>query len=238
MNEIIIVKLASDFDWRPIETSSRDVDKKTYTSIRRAWSTAAIDEYGAIWVSTLKLHVILRTNESVARYYLDNINDKYKITVNGETYVKGTEVAHIIDSRLHSAGSLTQEKYLRESDSMYQGMKNSDKPRLVRAEWYEKLAFLKRELRKIRISHLSITTDELSGERLLPRKSQFSHIRSVATHPQLADKIWNGLIVHTDLHKIITTREVNDEEQLYDLCLEYEWQTNWYSTYKENIDNL
>ena len=42
--------------------------------------------------------------------------------------------------------------------------------------------------------------------------------------------MWNGLIVNKDTHFIITQEGVNDEEELYKLCYEKGWNTDWYET--------
>jgi len=90
-------------------------------------------------------------------------------------------------------------------------------------------------LKKRRIKTYKIKFDELTGLPLDTKNSDFSHIRSFSLFPGLADNINNGLIVNKNTHKIITEKNINDEEELYDLCIEMNWQTNWYDEFKENF---
>jgi hypothetical protein len=56
-----------------------------------------------------------------------------------------------------------------------------------------------------------------------------------AIYPQLSTSLWNGLIVNQNIHQIITNEYVNDENELYDLCLKQKWFTKWYDDYLNSI---
>jgi len=236
MSEIVLIQIpASDLELEFMQPFGSDSQRKTFKSIHSAWtSSAIIDQAGAIWVCTSKLHTILRTNPSLARYHLNTVKDEYKTEVTGATYVKGSEICHLIDRIVQSAGSIRREGYARYSEAIYRDIRDSERTRLVRAEHYELMQSYRSELRRTRIAHFQVKRDELTS---LPLRfcNQFSHIRSVAAYPRLGDKLWNGLVINQDIHGFITKSEINDENQLLDLCVEHGWKTDWYSAYLESL---
>ena len=236
MSEIILIQIpASDLELEFMQPSGSDSQRKTFKSIHSAWtSSAIIDQTGAIWVRTSKLHTILRTNPSLARYLLSTVSDEYKTEVMGETYVKGSEICRLIDDVIQSAGSIRREEYAYYSESIYRDIRDSETTRLARARYYELMQIYKSALRRTRIAKFQIERDELTG---LPLRfcNQFSHIRSVAAYPHLGDKLWNGLVINQDIHKFITASEVNNENQLFDLCTERGWKTDWHFAYLERL---
>ena len=75
--------------------------------------------------------------------------------------------------------------------------------------------------------------DELTGKKLDYQRSEFSHIRSVAVYPDLQLEIENGLIVNKETHDIITKENVQNEDDLYSLCIKNNWNINWYDYYRK-----
>lgn len=236
---LVLVRIpASDLELDFTIPSDAGLYTQTLKSIYTAWtSSAIIDQRGAVWVRTSKLHTILRTTRVLARYYLDIIADEHKVKVRGEMYVKGSEVCRLIDNAVQSSSSLRREGYARYSDYLYREIRDSDKARLVRAEYYEYIRRYRSELKRTRIARFDVTTDELTGLPLYKTGTQFSHIRSVGAYLDMADKIWNGLVVNQQTHKIITNNDVNDEDQLLNLCIEYGWNTDWYSEFLNSLNS-
>ena len=83
-----------------------------------------------------------------------------------------------------------------------------------------------------RIKKYFIQKDELTGESLISNTAEFSHIRSVALHSDLQLEIENGLIVNKETHEIITKENVQNEDDLYSLCIKNNWDTSWHYYYK------
>lgn len=259
MSEIILVTIsASQLGLEFEKLHNRNLDLKTSKSIFNAWQVSTlIDSTGTIWVSTSKLHTILRTKKEVARYTVDTINDEHKIKKEGQVYIRGSQISYLIDTTIQSAGSIKREDYARNSEDNYREIRDSSEVRLIRARHNENIHDLKSVLKQTRKKQLGITKDELTGieirtafsnkHKLLNksvvmnqrpfREFQFAHIRSIATYPDLTDKIWNGLIVHENTHKIITKNNINDGDQLLSLCQDRQWNTDWYSSYSENLYN-
>lgn len=238
-NNSAIVKIqipATELELKLVFPQDTCLTERTLTSIHNAWTaSAAIDQYGSVWVAASRLHTILRTTKSNARYYLDyEVASEHKKTIDEEIYIAGTEIARLLDKRIQNAGSISKEEYTRFSEDYYGKIRDSKEARLIRAARYERMSTYRGELKRIRVAQMSIKYDELTNDSL--KHSQFSHIRSFAIHYELADKIWNGLVVNRPTHQIITSAEVNDEDQLLQLCRQYNWNTNWYDTFMEKLE--
>jgi len=249
MSQIIQIKLfASDLGLKFELPPDSKLDSRTFKSIYNAWMTTTIvDPNGIVWISTSLLHRVLRTDKATASFHIDNsILEEDKKQYEGSLYVRGNVISGLIDKILQSAGSIKRETYIRYSEETYRQIRDSKDARLIRNERYEHLNTFRPLLKKTRLRSLKITKDELTGKPFeiisqKPKKycvanMQFSHIRSVAVYPDLSDRTWNGLITHKDIHKIITARVINNEEQLVSLCDENGWTTDWYSDYMQNIN--
>ena len=82
----------------------------------------------------------------------------------------------------------------------------------------------------------NIKEDELTGKNIDIRTCEFSHIRSVSMYQEYSDNIENGLIVNKETHDKITRKEINDEDELYDLCIDNGWNLQWYEKYKKHLN--
>ena len=94
----------------------------------------------------------------------------------------------------------------------------------------------KRKLKSKRIKKYNIKEDELTGKNIDIRTCEFSHIRSVSMYQEYSDNIENGLIVNKETHDKITRKEINDEDELYDLCIDNGWNLQWYEKYKKHLN--
>ncbi len=200
--------------------------------IKRAWDeSCVVDKFGHIWLTDSCLNSILRTSKDNAKYYVQQIRKEHKSKDGDVTYIRGSEIIRFIDERLQNAGEIKKEKNLRFSYEMYSAIRDSDSARLLRAEYFESVKNCAKKLKKIRINQFNITQDELTGEILKKRTSEFSHIRSCSVYPYLMDNIINGHIVNKETHELITANSINDENELYNLCEEMGWNTAWYNDY-------
>jgi len=210
--------------------------KGTVTAIKNAWeNSTSLDNTGQLWIDTDNLHTILRTSKGNARYIAASISEDSKISYKKKVFVRGYEIIKLLDKLIQESGPSTKNDYLRYSEKYYAALRDSDKGKLLRANAEKALLEAKKTLKKRRIKTYKIKFDELTGLALDTKNSDFSHIRSFSLFPGLADNINNGLIVNKNTHKIITEKNINDEEELYDLCIEMNWQTSWYDEFKENF---
>jgi hypothetical protein len=217
-------------------TPAVGLDIPTAKSIYNAWmNTAIIDNYGMVWVLPNSLAQILRTSKPNAKHIVDKIGRQYKSKGLEGTYLHYAEVNKKLSEIILLAGSIKRENYAEYSESIGMAIRNSAKAKYQRAQTYDLLKNAKKKLRQQRVTWLKIGRDELTGELLLG-SSQFSHIRSCAIYPQLTACVWNGLIVNKHIHQIITDAYVNDEDELYDLCQQQRWSTDWYDNYISQLN--
>jgi hypothetical protein len=215
---------------------SSDLDTPTAKSIYNAWmETAIIDNYGMVWVLPRRLSEIFRTSKANAKYIADKVGRQYKSQGAEGTYLHYGEVSKQLTHIITAAGSIKRERYAGFSESIGLSIRDSAKAQLQRASAYAAINEAKKKLRQKRVRWMSIGRDELTGDQLLPA-SQFSHIRSCAIYPQFTTCLWNGLVVNRQIHQIITDAYVNDEDELYDLCVKQEWQTDWYDGYISQLN--
>ena len=120
---------------------------------------------------------------------------------------------------------------------MYEAMRDSVDAKYLRAEYANFIhEITNSSLKQKRIKSLSLKYDELTG--MIFRKTEFSHIRSVAHYPYLADQYWNGLVINKATHSIITQNSVNNEDDLLKLCELNQWDTRWYyNHYRHELQN-
>jgi hypothetical protein len=205
--------------------------------ICNAWHRGIqIDYCGRIWICQSQLHTILRTTRAAARYLLLEISDEYQLECQGEIYIQGSEIYRSLDVTIQSAGCIKKEKYARFSEEIYRLIRDSDKLKTIRYEFYEEIESHKKNLKQIRIRELKLGSDELTGDFLDKIDSDFSHIRNAKMYLPLADRYWNGLVVNKETHKIITKANINDEDELYELCVSEDWNTEWYSTFSQCLN--
>lgn len=207
-------------------------NKKIVNEIKEAWDkSCAIDENGHIWLTDVYLHTIFRTSKDNAKYYVQQIEKEHKRKESDLTYIKGSEIIRVIDDRLQTAGVISKENNLRLSSEMYSAIRDSDTAKLLRYEYYENIKNYVKKLKQLRIMKFDLCLDELTGDLLDKKNSEFSHIRSCSIYPYLMDNICNGLVVNKNTHELITKLSINDENQLYDLCKEMKWHLGWYESY-------
>ncbi|AIY80399.1 hypothetical protein U728_911 [Clostridium botulinum 202F] len=229
----------------PFEKSLKDIifkrpdplsntNKTHVTRILNAYNqTTYFDSHGVIWIESTRLADILRTNKANAKYIISNeIEDKSKQNIGGKIYVVGYEIKKIIDKFIQETGVGTKKQYLKYSEMIFNAIRDCDTAQNMRAVYQNQLQGDVKKLKKKRIRKYRIKNDELTGEELIEKTSEFSHIRSYALFKDISDKIDNGLIVNKEIHNIISQKGINDEEELLILRKERNWNIRWYNKYK------
>ncbi|MDC0801781.1 hypothetical protein POG14_06250 [Clostridium paraputrificum] len=214
---------------------AKDLDKTTVKKIINAINRGKPDSRGLIWIKCSTLHTVLRVKTKVdARYLLETIDKKYKTTYEGEEYVLWSSIISIVERRREEN---PKNRYLSLVMDILNEINECDEIQLLRLKAKNLMEQRVKKLKNKRIRSYKLKDDELTNDPLDKKKAEFSHIRSVAMFPELAEMLWNGLIVNKDTHFIITQVGINDEEELYKLCYEKGWNTAWYKTYKEKLNN-
>ena len=213
---------------------ANDLDKTTVKKITNAINCGKPDSRGFIWMKCSTLHNVLRVKTKVdARYLLETIDQKYKTSYEGEEYVLWSSLISIVEKRREEN---PKNRYLPLVMEILNEINDSADIQLLRLRAKNLMEQKVKKLKNKRIRSYKLKKDELTNDSLNKKKAEFSHIRSVAMFPELAEMIWNGLIVNKDTHSIITKMSINDEEELYKLCHEKGWNTDWYKIYKEKLN--
>ncbi len=223
---------ASDIDFEsPDKTILRS--NRTGTEIYNAWKRGCIiDDYGNLWICTNQLHSILRTDRGNAMYFVGGVSEDDKGELDGLQFIRSYVVIAQLEKSIQNAGKISREDYLRYSQNTHNELRDSNEVRFLRARYYENIQGIRKTLKKRRIKEFNIQYDELTGV-ILKKDSEFSHIRSSSYFPHLCDNLFNGHVVNKSTHNIITAAHINDENMLYDLCVDNRWNTDWYDEYVE-----
>lgn len=97
----------------------------------------------------------------------------------------------------------------------------------------------KKSLKSARIKQEKIERDELTDEPLKRGLgSDFSHIISVASEPELSDQLWNGVVVNKTTHKKITSSHITNDDELYEFCQKMNWSISWYENFRKARDEF
>lgn len=210
--------------------------KGTVTRIVNACKECIVEESSsAIFISEDSLGEILRLRaEDKIRIILSNIDkaDKYE----NSKYILIGECLKLINKEMNEARSESRRRYLRVSEQALINLRECEKIRVMNIRKDENYLKDLKKLKGLRIKRYGIKKDELTGEPLVKRKAEFSHIRSKSSYPTLALDIENGLIVNKETHNKITKENVENEEKLKSLCEKENWNIRWYEKYKERYE--
>ena len=211
-----------------------DSDKGTCTRVRNAWvNFTHIDDQGILWVDIDRVEAILRTTKAIAMYEVGNIDDKDKLRDGKKTYIRAYKIRSIIDKFIQREKVSKRKEYLKYSEQIYKAIRDCDTAEVIRTKYISNIEADRKKLKSQRIKEYKIKYDELTGDKLIKRTAEFSHIRSFAIFREVSTDIENGLIVNKETHKIITEKGINDEVELYYLCKERKWSMDWYEKYKK-----
>lgn len=217
----------------PLPKLAASLNHRSSVSILNAANAGFIDNNGIIWIKSETAHTLIRTNtKNNAKYLLETIEDNFKCTINNTDYVRWVKLAYIIMKRKEENPS---NKYLPLVLDILKEIEETSDVKLARTEAEIVRKNTIKTLKSTRIKMFKIKKDELTNEHLNKRTAQFSHIRSVAMFPEVSTYLWNGLIINKSTHDIITSLCVNDEEELFSLCITNSWNINWYKEFKKNL---
>jgi hypothetical protein len=213
----------------------KKLSPKVYREIDNVFEAHVyVNEEKELWISSLSLHSLLRTSPSNAKYYVQGFRNEDKLEVSGVTFVRIAELTSIIYKLIEKERNFRRRTYLQFSEECLFRLREETK--LINSRLKE-LEYKDDDIKKLkerRIKQYNIIRDELTNEILLNGKeSHFSHVRSKTLFPQFATDIENGLIVNSGTHQIITKRMVNDEDDLFNLCIEMGWETGWYKIFSQ-----
>lgn len=209
-------------------------NQRVVEQIRKAWTEGGgIDDFGTIWVDIRFLHTILRTTRIKANRMYNNAPDRFKRIINGKRYLNGAAVIGMLGDERTTSATRTRYDYLGVSMDSYRDIDRSSDVGELRDRVRADRAKKQRNLKKDRKKRFGVTKDELTGEPLDDRTSEFSHIRSFSCYPELGLCVENGLLVNKTTHEVITALGISDEDELFRLCREKGWSTEWYGAYKE-----
>lgn len=208
---------------------SKNLSERFAHSIRNAWLKGAyLDKRnGIVFVDRDYLHILLRIKKELVNYYLAILGKS------SEKYISGADFISLISTVFEKTQTFKKRDYIRYSEQLYYIIRDSDKAQILWARYQEILKDERSKLKSKRIKKYFIQKDELTGEALISNTAEFSHIRSVALHSDLQLEIENGLIVNKETHEIITKENVQNEDDLYSLCIKNNWNINWYDYYRK-----
>ena len=230
-NELIPYRQGKDLNYtEPV--LENQITQKVKSELQRAWrDSILIDEKGWMWVKKNKLHSIIRTNKANAQFLVMRLSSEFKCNFNGELYIRGYKVLELLAKTIEENGAVKKGLNLEASKNFYDAINTCESVRLQRLEYDYTLNEARKKLKKKRRTKYKLTHDELTGEPLIIRSCEFSHIRSQSIYRELSDHIDNGLIVNKETHRLITERGINDENELLSFCKEQGWKTDWYDAY-------
>lgn len=215
------------------EIEKGNLSQNWITAIKNAWIKGSfLDNRGIVWISREYLHTLLRVNKRLVNYYLAQINRS------NDDFISGKDFIILISDIFENATTFKRRDYIRYSENLYRLIRDSPKAEVLRARYQENIGERKNRLKEERLSKYPTSIDELTGEALISNTAEFSHIRSVALHSDLQLEIENGLIVNKETHEIITKENVQNEDDLYSLCIKNNWHINWYHYYKNWYNKL
>lgn len=215
------------------EELERGLDSRTFKKINNAYNAHVyIDEFVELWIQADKLHLFLNTTSTNAAYIVQNTRSNMKIERDGVEFIQMAELSKLIFKKIEQTGNSLKRKYLKFSEECMMVIREDDSIIKLRREYEDYYEKELRNLKNARIQMFDITKDELTGDDLDLRNSEFSHVRSKSMYPELALQIENGLIVNKATHDIITFYRVSDEDDLLLLCEKNNWDLTWYAEYK------
>lgn len=222
-----------------LTNANPDLDPGTITKIINAWHLGGlIDGSGNIWLNARYLPQVIRTVGWIAKRYTMNSKDRDRIELDGETYLRGSRVAYLLTESIMNFRVFSRRDYAEISEGLFHDVRDSSEAKLRQVKFVQQLDATRRKLKRERIKIHRVVNDELTGETLDQRKSEFSHIRAASFYLELSDKVWNGLIVNKETHSLITDRNVADERELLTLCREFGWNRKWAKLYSRDLKSV
>ncbi|MDM8558933.1 hypothetical protein [Candidatus Parabeggiatoa sp. HSG14] len=230
------VEKASGYDIPSVQNDK--LAKNAVTAICNAWNrNTVVDEFGKIWINIETIHTVLRTSKDNAKYMIGGLAEEEKRNFGNQILVTGASICYLLDASIQEARGIKRENYIRYSQLLYMAIRDCSRAKELRAEYYEHMGKITRNLKNKRKQKYQICKDELTGDDLDFKSAEFSHIRSVSLYPHLAGFIENGVIVNKSTHETITKNNIKDELELLELCDYHVWDTSWNNNFSSFISD-
>jgi len=203
-----------------------------------AWELGSCtDGLGQVWVDEQHLSEIWRTDKATAAYFVGGIRHGDRANFSGRQFIKYSAVVYRLNELLQGAIPDKRREYLRLSEIIGQHARDSSQAEVLRLKNTESVNDSKRRLKTDRIRLYGINSDELTDEPLDLVSCEFHHVRRQSGHSDLISMVWNGLIINIATHRLITSNNISDEEQLREFCIRMCWSLSWYQIYREKLNN-
>lgn len=207
------------------------LNKGDLTKIKKAfYANSRVVENGMIYIRVKGLANILRNK--VARIFVYEgvekiISPAEVISIDGEEYISGPELAKLLEYRLNSTTGKTR-MYIAFAREVYDFINDLKVVDQMRAIYWNNIEDVRKDMKVQRIKKYNISFCEFTGIKFHNNSEvQFAHINSVITKPHLALDLDNGVIIFQDIHAELTRLEIHDFEGMYNYCIERGYNTNW-----------
>ena len=222
-----------------VENNQNHLSKATIKATLNAWVEGSlIDGMGQVWIIEDILSAIWRTDKATANFFIDSIPDKDKTNFGRGLCIKYSAVIYRLNEIIQAPIKNKRREYLRVSDEIGRKVRDSTVVELGQLKYKEFIDETKKQLKHKRIKECNIVYDELSGENLDIRFSEFHHIRRQSIFPHMISFIWNGLIINKKTHDILTLNDISDEYDLKRICIDMNWSIEWFSEYEKSLNLL
>ena len=237
-NNLICINKKLIQDLKGILPIYKDEKSKAATSIQNAWiESIHLDPLsGRLYVKGDRLHTILRMHSKAdGQYFIEKTSKKHKIYNGNEIYIATDIIIGELNRRMVGA-NISKRSYLTYSEEILTTIRDTSEIRFKQEEIREIEEKLIKKLKGERIKQLRIKKDELTHKNLKRTSAEFAHIRQKSEHRMYAFSIHNGLIVNKETHALITQKNIHDENELLDLCMEMKWDITWYEIFLEKME--
>jgi hypothetical protein len=207
--------------------------QRTVSGIINAFHKAVIiNNNGAMYINVSFLHTLLRTDSGAAnRMWQDGINGYVSgsdgLDIDGSLYIAGPDFIGLVDARLQLSFGRNK-LYLQYIQAIYFAISSHSRLIDIRTTFARSIEDMRTNLKKERIAQYSIQHCEFTGQ-AFSRSSQveFAHINSVATNPEDALNINNGVIILKEIHRELTKLNIHTFLGMYEFCEREKLSLNW-----------
>lgn len=215
----------------------QQLSQGTLSRIKNAFENSMlISSYGELLIKVDNLSDLFRTGNSGAEGLFirkgigNSVSPSRMINIENSFYISVFDFEAILSHRIDSASMLGGKKYqyLCYVKKLLEYLKNHSVYRDVRNLYLSQVYEYRSQLKMDRYNLLPNKCCEFSLRPIENIKDfEFAHIQSVVTNPANALNVYNGVLIHRDLHRILTESQVHDFEGMYEFCefhgLSLEW---------------
>lgn len=221
------------------EVSKYNLNKRTAQSIINALNNGMVDGMGEVWLSKNGLnHLLRKSSKKETALEMRRFKQHEKTEIDGEEFVKvSTVIKYLSDKTVRNPNNIMLKCILEllvqfQFDPVVENQ---------REKYQKQIKSQLKNLGKIRIKEKNIKYDELTNDKLIRRgtnKFEFHHIkaRHISGNERYELDIELGLVINRSTHVTITRNNCNDEDDLYKLCLDEEWNLDWYDRVKLELE--